>query len=171
MKRSTKSILFIFSAFILAIRFSSAQSIEIFAPIQMDIPCVEAQYDLHIGSRDYALFGDVMKLQLFLYQNEIMYYPPTGYFGPITQNSLARYQSLRNLPATGVFDFGTRDTLAKETCGSSSLVPPSYYNAGQNMQGGNNVVDLNGLFGAGPTGQGGGQTGGAYNVSGGIFSN
>ncbi len=110
----------------LCINISSAQiadEINKFAPIQMDIPCIEAQYDLRIGARDYSLFGDVMKLQLFLYQNEIMYHPPTGYFGPITQSALAKYQSLRGLSSTGYFDYETRHVLANETC--NNIIPDS----------------------------------------------
>lgn len=156
----------------MGINFSFGQtgySIDTFAPIQMDIPCIEAQYDLRVGSRDYALFGDVMKLQLFLYQNEIMYHPPTGYFGPITQSSLARYQSLRNIAPTGLFDFATRNALAKETCGGvSRLTPPSNYQPVSYQQSNpNNTVDLSNLFGNSGTPN---NQPSSFNVSGSIFS-
>lgn len=126
MKLIKKIILTILSITFISINLSFAQTSDIisgFAPIQMDTPCIEAIYDLKIGSRDSALFGDVMKLQLFLYQNEIMYHPPTGYFGPITQSALAKYQSLRGLSSTGYFDYETRHVLANETC--NNIIPDS----------------------------------------------
>lgn len=105
------------------------QNTQTFPTFDSDVPCIDAKYDLRIGSRDYSLFGNVAKLQLFLYSNGIMYYPPTGYFGPITQVSLAKYQTLRNLAPTGILDFSTRTTLAKETCqnqNSNSSIYTSY---------------------------------------------
>ena len=146
----------------------------------MDIGCIEIPYDLRVGSRDYALFGNVMKLQLFLYQNEMMYHPPTAYFGEITQASLAKYQSLRNINPTGVLDFATRNILAKETCGVSHLLPPSYYNynASFNSQISdppaykppqNQIIDLNNLFNN-ESSYNNEEESGSYNVSGNIFS-
>lgn len=175
MKLIKKIILSILILSFITINLSFAQtsdSISGFAPIQMEIPCIEAQYDLRIGSRDYALFGDVMKLQLFLYQNELMHHPPTGYFGSITQSSLIKYQSLRGLQITGFFDFNTRNTLAKETCGDiSNLLPSSNYEqSGQNTA--SNNIDLNNLFnnsGSEVLNNQGTQNS-TFNVSGGMFS-
>jgi len=121
------SIIFIL-VFFFTTHISSADSYpNNFLPINMEVPCIEAQYDLHIGSRDYSLFGNVMKLQLFFYQNEMMDYPPTGYFGPITENSLLRYQSLRGLTTTGIFDYPTRMTLGQETCHKAPSIQPLKY--------------------------------------------
>ena len=160
----------------------TAYSIDNFAPIDFDIECIEIPFDLRMGSRDYALFGNVMKLQLFLYQNEMMYYPPTGYFGEITQASLAKYQSLRSIVPTGVLDFATRNTLAKETCGVSHLTPPSYYN--YNGSSGSQIstppssqppksqiIDLNDFFGGGSNYDYSEEEINIYDISGSFFSN
>jgi len=99
-----------------------------FADINKDIGCIEVTYDLQFGSHDYVLYGPVNQLQTFLFQNSLMYYAPTGYFGPLTQAAVKKYQGLRNIPQTGVFDFPTRYTLAKETCGgTTTLTPPVVY--------------------------------------------
>lgn len=100
-----------------------------FAPINVDLACLESQYDFKVGSRDSALFGEIMKLQTFLFQNNLMSYPPTGYYGPLTLAGVSKYQSLRHIPITGKYDYPTRLTLAKETCqGVSHLTPPVVYN-------------------------------------------
>lgn len=109
------------------------QNTESFSPINMDLGCIESNYDYKKGSKDYALFGQIMKLQTYLYQNNLMFYPPTGYFGDLTEEALLKYQNLRKLPITGVYDYPTRDTLAKETCGGvSNLIPPIIYTAPNN---------------------------------------
>ena len=48
-------------------------SVQAFPTFDSDAPCLDAKYDLKIGSRDYSIFGNVAKLQLFLYSNGIMY--------------------------------------------------------------------------------------------------
>ena len=89
-----------------------------------DIPCIDIQYDARVGSRDYFLNGNVMLLQTFLYQNEYMDYPPTGFFSTYTQQALLNFQRAKNLRTTGMLDLPTRILIASETCedGKSSLV-------------------------------------------------
>ncbi len=100
-----------------------------FAPINTNLGCIESQYNYKIGSQDQALFGEITKLQTYLYQNNLMSYPPTGYYGELTQSAILQYQNLRNLPPTGMYDFPTRITLAKETCGgTTTLSLPIIYN-------------------------------------------
>lgn len=126
MYRNTKKIL-VFSFLIMSfIGFGfynvDAQVEQKFSPIADSVSCIDAQYDLSFGSRDYALYGNVQKLQHFLFENGIMYHAPTGYFGPITQASLIKYQTLRNLYPTGFFDANTRKAVAKETCEQNEIV-------------------------------------------------
>ena len=89
-----------------------------------DIPCIDIQYDARVGSRDYFLNGNVMLLQTFLYQNEYMDYPPTGFFSTYTQQALLNFQRAKDLRTTGMLDLPTRILIASETCedGKSSLV-------------------------------------------------
>ncbi|MEA4910926.1 hypothetical protein SDC9_21768 [bioreactor metagenome] len=126
MYRNTKKIL-VFSFLIMSfIGFGfynvDAQVEQKFSPIADSVSCIDAQYDLSFGSRDYALYGNVQKLQHFLFENGIMYHAPTGYFGPITQASLIKYQTLRNLYPTGFFDSNTRKAVARETCEQNEIV-------------------------------------------------
>ncbi len=175
-KKILISILTILIYFV-GIRYSFGQtgySIDSFAPIQMDIPCIDAKYDLKLGSRDYALFGNVMKLQLFLYQNEMMYYPPTGYFGPITQNALIKYQIARKLNTTGIFDINTRNILAQETCGVGNFNLNDYSIQTNTNTG--NVINIDNIFNSNTNSQSNNQVQNSnnsnmQNVSSDIFSN
>lgn len=118
---------------------STVNNAQHFALIDTDLGCIESNYDYRIGSQDNVLFGPIMKLQTYLYQNSLMSYPPTGYFGNLTQGGLLKYQNLRRLPTTGVYDYPTRLTISKETCGGkSNLVPSINYNyTNQNPQSSN----------------------------------
>ena len=99
-----------------------------FATIDTNLGCLEIPNDLKYNSHDYTLYGPVTEIQTYLYQNSLLYYAPTGYFGPLTQAAIKKYQSLRNIPVTGIADFPTRYTLAKETCnGTTTLTPPITY--------------------------------------------
>lgn len=117
------SICVLFVSFIsLSFNVVWAQVEQKFLPIPETVSCLDAQYDLKLGSKDYVLYGNVLKLQHFLFENGIMYHAPTGYFGPITQSSLIKYQTLRNLYPTGFFDANTRKAVAKETCEQNEIV-------------------------------------------------
>lgn len=117
------SICVLFVSFIsLSFNIVQAQVEQKFLPIPESVSCIDAEYDLKLGSRDYVLYGNVLKLQHFLFENGIMYHAPTGYFGPITQASLIKYQTLRNLYPTGFFDANTRKAVARETCEQNEIV-------------------------------------------------
>jgi len=117
------SICVLFVSFIsLSFNVVQAQVEQKFLPIPESVSCIDAEYDLKLGSKDYVLYGNVLKLQHFLFENGIMYHAPTGYFGPITQDSLKKYQSLRNLYPTGIFDANTRKAVAQETCKQEEVV-------------------------------------------------
>ena len=119
------SFLFLVGIIFLSIPHNFAQDIgttydiSSFAPIMNDAPCVSLQYDLKPNSRDYYIYGNVMKLQMFLYQNDLMTYPPTGLYGNYTFNAVMNFQNKMGLPITGFVDLYTRMALAKASCGSS----------------------------------------------------
>jgi uncharacterized repeat protein (TIGR02543 family) len=119
------SILFLAGIIFLSIPHNFAQSVGAsydvsgFASIMNDAPCIKLQYDLKPNSRDYYIYGNVMKLQMFLYQNDLMAYPPTGLYGDYTFNAVMNFQKQMGIPATGVVDLYTRMALAKSSCGSS----------------------------------------------------
>lgn len=119
------SILFFAGIIFLSIPHNFAQNIggsydvSGFSAIMNDAPCVKLQYDLKPNSRDYYIYGNVMKLQMFLYQNDLMAYPPTGLYGDYTFNAVMNFQKQIGIPATGIVDLYTRMALAKSSCGSS----------------------------------------------------
>lgn len=129
-------ILFIFLAF--GYKSSLAQMVQKFLPISYNLQCIDAAYDLGHGSKDYVLFGNVLLLQTFLFQNNIMSHAPTGYFGPITEEALKKYQLLRNLQPTGYFDANTRKAVARDTCKLDEIINNagniSYYPSGNGQQ-------------------------------------
>ncbi|MFO0743978.1 MAG: InlB B-repeat-containing protein [Candidatus Paceibacterota bacterium] len=92
-----------------------------FSPIMNDAPCVDLQYDLRPGSRDYYIYGNVMKLQMFLYQNEMMAYPPTGLYANYTFNAVLNFQNSVGLRPTGVVDYYTRMALKKVSCPAENV--------------------------------------------------
>ena len=45
-----------------------------FPLITEDVPCVDINRNIGPGTRDYVVFGPILKLQMYLYQNEYMIY-------------------------------------------------------------------------------------------------
>lgn len=77
--------------------------------------CVRYSRDLSVGS----VGEDVARLQSFLEAQGLLIIPRgvvRGYFGPLTEAALARYQGAHGLPATGMFDQATRDALYAVQC-------------------------------------------------------
>lgn len=101
--------------------------------ISEDTPCVDLKSDLRIGTRDYTIFGPITKLQMFLYKNEYMIYPPTGLFIYYTFDGVRNFQRDNGLMETGVVDRNTRAALKIASCPVKSnpivVTPPpaSYY--------------------------------------------
>lgn len=92
-----------------------------FPALADDAPCVDLNYDLKIGSRDYSVYGSVTKLQMFLYSNEYMIYPPTGLFKYYTYNGVRNFQRDNGLKETGIVDRNTRTILKKISCSNQDI--------------------------------------------------
>ena len=83
------------------------------------LPKYQWTRDLYIGSRG----EDVKMLQLALgmikddqgYLFPLISITPTGFYGGLTRNAVARFQKMNSLLPTGVFDFPTRSKL-NEMC-------------------------------------------------------
>ena len=68
--------------------------------------------DLSFGSRG----ADVVSLQIFLELKGLLVMPvgvTKGYFGPLTQSALIKYQSSIDVPATGYFGPITRGVMSQ----------------------------------------------------------
>lgn len=63
--------------------------------------------NLGLGSKG----AQVVELQKFLIKEKILYTSATGYFGPITQGALMRWQSKNKVPSTGYFGPITRTAI------------------------------------------------------------
>lgn len=96
--------------------FASDYNVNDFSIIVDDAPCVDLQYDLRPGSRDYYIYGNVMKLQMYLYQNDLMEYPPTGLYAEYTYQGVMNFQNLVGLRPTGIVDYYTRMALKTASC-------------------------------------------------------
>ncbi len=71
---------------------------------------------------------DVQALQLFLSQKGFFTLPREaryGYFGSITKNALASYQSTLGITGNGNFNAETRDRIRNEILGQTTTPPPS----------------------------------------------
>lgn len=94
-----------------------------FPLITESIPCIDAPYNIGLGSKDYVLFGPIIKLQMYLYQNEYMIYPPTGLFSYYTYDGVRNFQRDNGLQETGVLDARTRSVLKQVTCpGKNNII-------------------------------------------------
>jgi len=85
--------------------------------------CVNLATDLSLGMRS----NDVKTLQAFL-SSESLVLPKhvTGYFGPITEAAVKKYQASRQIAQTGTVNAATRSTITLFTCGSSNADFPNY---------------------------------------------
>ena len=87
-----------------------------FPLITEDVPCVDINRNIGPGTRDYVVFGPILKLQMYLYQNEYMIYPPTGIYSYYTYDGVRNFQRDSGLRETGVLDMNTRTALKLMTC-------------------------------------------------------
>jgi peptidoglycan hydrolase-like protein with peptidoglycan-binding domain len=96
-----------------------------FPLITKEIPCIDLQYNLSLGKRDYSVFGPITKLQMYLYQNEYMKYPPTGLYLQYTYDGVRNFQRDNNLQETGIVDINTRVASKQATCDvKNNIVTP-----------------------------------------------
>lgn len=96
--------------------------------------CVSLSYNLYADQSDATTNGEVTKLQRFLVQDSSIYPSGlvTGYFGPMTEAAVQRWQS-----AHGVVSFGSADTTgygyvgpktrAAMACGGQATQPTNTY--------------------------------------------
>ena len=84
--------------------------------------CVNLTSDLARGSKG----TEVTQLQDFLAGESLFSAKPTGFFGPVTEAALKKYQASRHIPQTGKADAVTRSSVQLFTCGSSPADFPSY---------------------------------------------
>lgn len=87
-----------------------------FPSITEEIPCVDINHNVGPDTRDYVVFGPILKLQMYLYQNEYMIYPPTGIYSYYTYDGVRNFQRDNGLRETGVLDINTRMALKQTTC-------------------------------------------------------
>lgn len=87
-----------------------------FPLITEDIPCVDINHNIGPGTKDYIVFGPILKLQMYLYQNEYMKYPPTGLYLQYTYDGVRNFQRDNGLRETGIVDTSTRAALKQATC-------------------------------------------------------
>jgi peptidoglycan hydrolase-like protein with peptidoglycan-binding domain len=75
----------------------------------------EAQGQIQVLAKDLGLGAkgdDVMKAQELLASDPTIFKAkPTGFFGPLTQEALKKFQTQYNLPVTGKLDEATRDVM------------------------------------------------------------
>lgn len=115
--------------------FALDHDISSFSALLSDAPCVDLQYDLRPGSRDYYIYGDVMRMQSYLYQNDMMFYPPTGLYAEYTQEAVMNFQNSVGLRATGIVDYNTRKALKAKSCPQEvSLINNSSINTNLTQQ-------------------------------------
>ncbi len=94
------------------------------ANAQVASPCVSLSRSLSYGSQG----SDVYTLQNFLIGQGLMNASATGYFGPITQSAVMRFQSMHGIAATGVVGPITRGAMGQNCTGTS------YYDSSYNNQ-------------------------------------
>lgn len=100
---------------------------------QSSVPCVVLSHNLGLNSSDAATDGDVSALQNFLKQYPALYPEGlvTGFFGPLTQLAVQRYQAQQGIvssgdPETTGYGFvgpATRLKLATGCAAQSAIVP------------------------------------------------
>lgn len=85
--------------------------------------CISLSYNLYADQTDARTNGEVSKLQQFLAENASYTGPITGYFGPMTEAAVQRWQAARGIVSSGLPDttgygyVGPR-TRAAMTCSS-----------------------------------------------------
>ncbi len=95
-----------------------------FPLITEDIPCVDIKHNIGPGTRDYVVFGPILKLQMYLYQNEYMLYPPTGLYLDYTYDGVRNFQRENGLRETGTLDLNTRVAIKQITCETKNNTYP-----------------------------------------------
>ena len=81
-------------------------------PMMKDDTMMVAAADVSLGSRG----GDVITLQTFLESRGLLLIPAgvaKGYFGPLTQSALMKYQSSVDVPSTGYYGPITRGVMSQ----------------------------------------------------------
>jgi peptidoglycan hydrolase-like protein with peptidoglycan-binding domain len=94
---------------------------------------VNLKYNLYLGVKDGGTSGEVTKLQKFLAQDTDVYPAGlvTGYFGPMTERAVQKWQAKNSIVSSGApdtTDYGvvgpkTRDKIIG-ICGGTSVIPP-----------------------------------------------
>lgn len=98
--------------------------------------CTNFTYNLYSDLTDATTNGEVSKLQKFLAKNASYTGPVTGYFGPMTEAAVQRWQSARGIISSGTAEstgFGyvgpkTRGVMActgAQTTAGDTYVPPA----------------------------------------------
>lgn len=124
-----KTSLLVVGISVLAMPFVSANAQEV--AYQNSLFCPEIYSDLKQGADDATTNDQVSELQLYLqsyYDVDVYSSQRTWseyYFGPETKALLVRYQKDHKLPAKGVFDQKTRDTIARECEEPMAVLSPS----------------------------------------------
>lgn len=88
-----------------------------------DVACISLTHDLYIGQNDAKTQGDVSELQQFLRQTgDFRYSSITGYYGPVTERAVGRFQErlgvVSGVDAPGYGRVGpqTRSAIAGVPC-------------------------------------------------------
>jgi len=93
---------------------------------------VGLKYNLYLGVKDNETGGDVTKLQRFLAQDTSVYPAGlvTGFFGPMTELAVQKWQAKNNVVSSGAPDTTGYGVVGPKTrgrmigvCGGTSLVP------------------------------------------------
>lgn len=84
-------------------------------------------FTLRRGSTDIATAGEVSKLQQFLAQDKTIYPEGlvTGYFGPLTELAVKRFQSQNGIASIGLVGPQTRETIKRITTPAPVTPAPS----------------------------------------------
>lgn len=88
--------------------------------------CIKLTGNLFIGSSDVTTGGQVSALQSFLISRG--YLPivaPTGFFGTLTVQAVARFQFDHGLPSDGVVGASTRSSIQSISCGNNFFGAPT----------------------------------------------
>lgn len=98
--------------------------------------CTNLTRGLYKGLSDVTTGGQVSALQSFLiFQKYLSIAAPTGYFGALTYQAVARYQYAHELASNGMADLATRTSIQTVSCGNNYG-----YNGGYNNYSGTPVL-------------------------------
>ncbi len=89
--------------------------------------CLDLSYNLYAGQTDNSTEGEVSKLQQFL---GVI---PTGYFGPLTEQAVERYQSSHGIVSSGSPDTTGYGFVGPQTRTAMACASPSDQNNNQNQ--------------------------------------